>query len=182
MPVVVLTPAFIANKVQCPPGLKKIEFCDKQVRGLFIECLSAAASQPTWNHRFKDATGKTKTKRLGLVKDIALEDARRLISLAKAQLAMGVEEKSQKAEDGLTLADFMRLHYFPHAKVHKRSWGRDEQLYRRIDPKFGRQRLKAITRREVQQFQAELLAEGLSASTVNHHIQLMRHVLFLAMS
>lgn len=181
MPVVNLTPAFMASKVQCPAGKKKIEFCDSQVRGLFIECLSAAASQPTWNYRYKQ-NGKTKTRRMGALKDMDLNAARKTVTLLKAEHAVGRHAAKQEVEDGITLDRFWRDHYQPHAKVHKRSYRRDDQLYTRIAPKFGHLALKQITRLQVQQFQASLLEEGLSPATVNHHIQLMRRCLNLAMS
>jgi len=77
-----------------------------------------------------------------------------------------------------TLATFMAEHYFPHAKVHKRSHKRDDQLYRiRIAPKFGHLALSAaLNRREVEAFGRDLLAEGLSPASVDHHLKLLRRV------
>jgi integrase len=76
---------------------------------------------------------------------------------------------------------FMADHYFPHAKLHKRSWVRDDQLFRiRIKPKFGDSRLCDITRYQVQQFQNELSKSGLSPASQDHHIKLIRHALNLA--
>lgn len=181
MPVVILTPAFIASKLQCPPGQKHIEYCDKQVRGLFIDCPSAAASQPTWNYRFKE-NGKTKMRRLGRLTDITLDDARKKVALLKAEHAIGRDSLKEEVSQGITLDRFWRDHYQPHAKVHKRSYLRDDQLYTRIAPKFGQLALKQITRLQVQQFQASLLDEGLSPATVNHHVQLLRRFLNLAVS
>jgi len=119
MPVVTLTPTFIANKLQCPPGQKHIEYCDKQVRGLFIDCPSAPSSQPTWNFRYKE-NGKTTTRRLGRLADIALDDARKQVALHKAEHALGRHAAKQEVEQGITLDRFWRDHYQPHAKVHKR--------------------------------------------------------------
>lgn len=181
MPIVTLTPAFIASKLECPPGQKHIEFCDKQVRGLFIDVLSGASSQPTWNYRFK-VNGKTKTRRLGRLADIALDDVRKQVALLKAEHALGRQQQTVEAGQGITLDRFMRENYRGHAKVHKRSYVRDDQLYTRIAPKFGHLPLRQITRLQVQQFQSALLEEGLSKATVNHHIQLMRRMLNLAVS
>jgi len=84
-----------------------------------------------------------------------------------------------KAE--LTLDEFMKDHYMPHAKIHKRSHKRDDQLYRiRIKPKFGDLVLSAVNRREVQAFQNGLLNEGLAPASADHHVKLMRRVLNLA--
>ena len=90
MPIVTLTPAFLSTKLECPPGQKHIEFCDKQVRGLFIDVPSGSSSQPTWNYRFKE-NGKTKTRRLGRLADIALDDVRKQVALLKAEHALGRE-------------------------------------------------------------------------------------------
>jgi site-specific recombinase XerD len=81
----------------------------------------------------------------------------------------------------MTMDTFMADHYFPHAKLHKRSWVRDDQLFRiRIKPKFGDSRLCDITRYQVQQFQNELSKSGLSPASQDHHIKLIRHALNLA--
>ncbi len=83
----------------------------------------------------------------------------------------------------MTLDTFWTEHYLSHAKLHKRSWLRDEQLYRiRIQPKFGDKALSAINRYEVEKFQADLLEGGLSHASASHHVKLMRRMLNLAVS
>lgn len=180
MPVVALTPAFMATKLVCPPGTKHIEFCDKHVRGLFIDCASGAASQPTWNYRYKEG-GKTKMRRLGRLDEITLDDARKQVNLLKAEHALGLRTAKAESEQGLTLDRLWHDHYLAFAAEHKRSLWRDKQLYRRIAPEFGHRLLKDITRLQVQQFQRKLSAEGLSPATVNHHLVLMRRLLNLAL-
>lgn len=175
MPIVTLTPAFIAAKLECPPGQKHIEFCDKQVRGLFIDVLPGSSSQPTWNYRFKQDR-KTKTRRLGRLDDITLDDARKQVTLLKAEHAVGRHAVKQEMEQGITLGRFWTENYLPHAKEYKRSLWRDEQLYKRIAPEFGHMPMKQITRLQVQQFQRKISAEKLSPATVNHHLQLMRRL------
>ena len=77
----------------------------------------------------------------------------------------------------LTYAEFFDQHYLPHVKLHKRSWDRDEELYRlRIKAVFGGKRLNQITRHQVQSFHSALAAEGLAAATANHHLKLIRSV------
>ena len=59
--------------------------------------------------------------------------------------------------------------------MHKRSWDRDEELYRlRIKAVFGGKRLNQITRHQLQSFHSSLAAEGLAAATANHHLKLIR--------
>jgi len=81
----------------------------------------------------------------------------------------------------MTYAEFFDGHYLPHVKLHKRSWERDEELYRlRIKAAFGGKRLNQITRHHLQSFHSDLAAEGLAAATANHHIKLLRSSLNLA--
>lgn len=81
----------------------------------------------------------------------------------------------------MTLDTFWAEHYLKHAKLHKRSWQRDEQLYRiRIKPKFGEKKLTEITRYEAEKFQADLLEGGPSHASASHHVKLMRRMLSLA--
>ena len=126
---------------------------------------------------------KAGDKKLGTIKDVSMTQARKLAKQLKAEHLLAPKQtdgvQAQKAE--LTLDQFMVDHYFPHAKIHKRSHKRDDQLYRiRIKPKFGNLALSAITRRDVQAFQNGLLKEGLSPASADHHVKLMRRLLNLA--
>ncbi len=179
MATLMLTPDFIANKLQCRPGSDKDEFCDLKERGLLIECRSASASVATWYWRRRDA-GTLKRQKLGTVADLSLDEARKRVALLKAEHALGRCTAKQDLEQGITLNRFWRENYLPHAEEYKRSVWRDKQLYTRIAPQFGHMLIKEVTRLQVQQFQRKLSAEGLSPATVNHHLQLMRRLLNLA--
>ncbi len=50
----------------------------------------------------------------------------------------------------------------------------------RLKAQFGGQRLNQITRQQIQMFHTSLKNEGLSASTCNHYVKLMKHSLNLA--
>lgn len=181
MPVVTLTPAFMASGLVSLSG-KRTEWCDAEVRGLLIEVRSAANAVPTWYLRYK-VNGKTAYTRLGNVQELGLAQARKQAITLKAQHTLAPKHAVEaKAPMGtMTLDVFMRDHYFPHAAQHKRSVKRDDQLHRlRIGPKFGHLPLSAINRRDVQAFQNDLLKEGLSPATADHHVKLMRRVLNLA--
>lgn len=176
-----LTTAFITDKLKCPEGTKRFEYCDTKETGLLIEVRAAATSTPTWYWRRK-VEGKLKLNRLGTIKDLSLDDARKQVALLKAEQAVGRHVVQQQAEQGMTLDRFWTDHYQAHAKLRKRSFWRDAQLYRRIGKKFGHLLLSHITRLEVLRFQASLVAEGLSPATANQHVQLMRRFLNLAMA
>ena len=182
MPVLNFTPAFIASGLVCPADKKRIEYCDADVPGLLIECRSAVNAIPTWYLRYK-VNGKTAYTRLGNVQDLGLAQARKKAKTEKAQHTLAPKQAVEtKAPMGsMRLDEFMRDHYFPHVKVHKRSWKRDDQLYRiRIAPKFGQLALSEINRRDVQVFQNSLLKEGLSPASADHHVKLLRRLCNLA--
>ena len=185
MAIHALTQSFLATKLVCPADKKKIEICDSVVPGLFIEVRSAAGSVPTWYWRFKDHAGKTRSRSIGTLTDLALGEARKQVKLLKAQHALGQADQAPAHDpaQGITLDRFMHEHYFPHARAHKRSYKRDDQLYRlRIAARFGHLPLRQITRRDVQKFHADLPAQGLSLASANHHLQLLRRVLNVAVS
>lgn len=176
-----LTPSFIESNLVCPAGRRHEEFCDTEVPGLFIEVTAGPSANVTWNFRTKLA-GKLQTRRLGKLGEFSLADARNQVRLLKAENALGRHAVKEDAEKGMTLDRFWTEHYLPHAAEYKRSLWRDKQLYdRRIGPEFGGVRLPEIKRLQVQQFQRKLSAEGLSPATVNHHLQLMRRLLNLAL-
>ena len=81
----------------------------------------------------------------------------------------------------LTL-DELWLEYKKFAKSRKRSFARDEQLWRlRLQPEFGHLRLNQISRHQAQSFHAGLKEQGiLSASSIDHHLKLLRRMLNLA--
>lgn len=184
MPIMNFTPAFMASGLVCPPDKKKIEYSVADEPGLFVECRASDRAVPTWYLRLKNAQGTNLYKKLGTIKEVSLTQARKQVKQLKAEhmLAPKKEEVVLTARAELTLDSFMVDHYFPHAKIHKRSHKRDDQLYRiRIKPKFGDLVLSAINRRDVQAFQNGLLKEGLSPASADHHVKLLRRVLNLAM-
>jgi integrase len=185
MPVVQFTPAFIASGLVCPTGKKKIEFSVADEPGLFVECRDSVTATPVWYLRLKNAQGTNTYKKLGTVKDLSLAQARKLAKQLRAEHTIVKQSVAAPtaAPQELTLARFFDEQYLPHAKVHKRSYAKDITLYRlRIAPKFGHLPLSAINRREVQKFHNDLLSEGLSPASCNHHVVLFRRMLNLACS
>jgi len=180
--IVTFTPAFIATQLIVPAGLKKFEYRDKIVRGLTIEVRATPNSVPTWSLRDK-LDRKSTYDYLGNTMELSVSQARKNANVLKAKYALARKQGTAPAEDKIemTLDTFMADHYFPYAKIHKRSWLRDDQLYRiRIKEKFGEAKLSEITRYQVLQFQNELSEKKLSPASQDHHIKLLRRVLNLA--
>jgi site-specific recombinase XerD len=181
--IVKLTEIFIATGLHCSDGKKRVEMVDSIVPGLFIEVRAASQGQGTYYYRYKDVNAHTQTKKLGRSTDITLVEARNQAKALRAEVALGAnpraEEKARKLV--ITFDTFFNEHYLPYVKPRKRSWDRDEELYRlRIKDMFGSKRLNQVTRLQIQTFHSNLIAEGLAAATANHHIKLIRHMLNLA--
>ena len=183
MPIVKLTPAFIAHDLTCPAGKNRIEWCCVDTAGLYVEVRANNPGHGSFYYRYKDATGKTCHQKLGRTDHITLADARKQAKTLKAEIALGAdprgEAKRQKAVP--TLNAFFTDTYLPFAMPRKRSWPRDEQLFRlRIAGKFGHLRLNQLSRQAIQSFHTALLDEGLSPASADHHIKLIHRMLNLA--
>ena len=115
------------------------------------------ASSVCWAANLLLTGGKLRQKRLAQARKLATEK-----KVEYAKLAKKAPEAKPVLAD-MPLDTFMADHYFPHVKLHKRSWVRDDQLYRiRIKPKFGDTKLCDITRYQVQQFQNEFGSSSIS--------------------
>lgn len=183
MPIVNFTPAFMTTGLVVPAGKQKIEYSVADEPGLFVECRASTTAVPTWYLRLKNAKGTNVYRKLGTIKDLTLTQAKKLARQLKVEHAEALKQPASEkpALCEMTFDTFMVDHYFPHAKLHKRSWVRDDQLYRiRVKPQFGHVRLCDITRYKVQQFQNHLSTTGLSPASQDHHIKLIRHALNLA--
>ena len=183
MPIIKLTQQYINHDLQCPAGKTRIEMCDKDLPGLYVEVRATSPGQGTYYLRYKDNNSKTCHQKLGRTTDTTLAEARKQAKLLKAEITLGAdprgEEKARKTSP--TYAEFFTEHYLPHVKPRKRSWGKDEEMFRlRLNAVFGSQRLNEITRQKIQVFHTALKEEGLSASTCNHYVKLLKHSLNLA--
>ena len=167
----------------CPPGKRRIEFVDKSGLGTYLEVRASSPGVATAYIRYKDSSGRTAHQRIGSTAVLSVADIRREAKRIKAEITLGAdpraEAKARKAV--MTYAEFFDGHYLPHAKLHKRSWDRDEELFRlRIKEVFGGKRLNQISRHQLQSFHSALATEGLAAATANHHLKLIRQSLNLA--
>lgn len=181
--IVKLTESFIAHSLQCSVGKKREEMCDSLVPGLFIEVRATSSGKGTYYFRYKDDNGKTCTQKIGRTIDVTLAEARNQAKGLRADIALGANPRAEALarKAVLTFDTFFNDHYLPYVKPRKRSWDRDEELYRlRIKAMFGAKRLNQVSRLQIQNFHSGLMEEGLAAATANHHAKLIRHMLNLA--
>lgn len=186
MAVVEFTPEFMATGRVVPEGKSKFQYGVLGTKRLYLECRATPGSVDTYYVRLDGPNGLVH-KRLGTVNDLTVPQARKLAEQVKAEHRMSQRVQPKVAvvdiQEQMTLERFFHDIYMPQAKIHKRSFNKDESLFRvRIGPKFGNKLLSEISRREVQAFHHALLAEGLSPATCNHHVVLMRRFLSVAVS
>ena len=183
MPIIKLTQPFINNELHCPEGKARIEICDKDLPGLYVEVRKSSPGQGTYYLRYKDSKGKTCHQKISKTHEMTLVDARKAAKTLKSEINLGAdprgEEKAKRAV--LSYSDFFEQHYMPYVKVRKRSWKTDLGFYRlRLKDEFGDYRLNQITRQHIQTFHTRMSDEGLAAATSNHYLKLLKHSLNLA--
>ena len=180
MPIIELSQALIPN-LQVIGSAARTEWCDSVVQGLYVLVSRSGSRSFFWRTKLQ---GKTKHFPIGHASDITLAAARNLV----LQWKSGIEPPLHKTTGApteknseMTLTAFWQSYYLPHAKQRKRSWKRDEQLWRiRIEPKFGHQRLRDIQRLDIQMFHGSLVQEaGLSQATADLHAALLKRMLSL---
>ncbi len=183
MPIIKLTQPFINNELHCPEGKARIECCDEDFPGLYVEVRKSSPGQGTYYLRYKDSKGKTCHQKISKTHEMTLVDARKAAKTLKSEINLGAdprgEEKAKRAV--LNYSDFFEQHYMPYVKVRKRSWKTDLGFHRlRLKAEFGDLRLNQITRQHIQTFHTRLSNEGLAAATSNHYLKLLKHSLNLA--
>jgi integrase len=174
---------FISQNLFCPAGKTRIEVCDRDLPGLYVEVRATNQGQGTWYLRFKDRAGKTCHQKLGRTTDLSLAEARKKAKALKAEIALGAdprgEEKARK--EVVTLTELYTQFYAPFVKPRKRSWKRDEELYRlRLQKPFGDRQISTLKRQEIAAWHTSLLGESLRPATVDHALKLLKHMLFVA--
>ena len=183
MPILQLTQAKVNDLPKCPDDKSRIELCDTVVKGLYVEVRATSPGIGTYYLRYKNDNGKTCHQKLGSTTEVKLTDAKERALQLKAEIRMGKDPKEEtlKRKSIPTFTDFFEGKYLPNAKQHKRTWRNDEQMYKtHLKGEFGHLKLTAIKREVVQSFHSGLKQEGLTGSTCDHYLKLMRHCLNLA--
>ena len=176
MPVQNLTTTFIATLEHNPPPAKRMEYCDTELTGFFLEY--RGNGKGTYYFRYRDGNKKTRLVRLGKLTEIPLADAR-----TKAhQLRRQVDAGENPQQDGTpyevpTLRTFVSDRYLPYVKEYKRSWDTDETNLRlHLLPVFGDKKMDRITRGEVTALHQHLKQQGYAAGTCNRILVLLKFV------
>jgi len=175
-----LTNHFIKNQLTCPDDKKQIEYCDNEMPGLYCLVTRTTPGQGGFFLRYKNDAGKTCHEKIGRTTDISLADARAKAKTLKAEIVLGSDPRAAEKERNAVISyrDFMAQYYFPHIATRKKSFKKDEQLYRtHLEDEFGSIKLSRISRLAAEQFYGKLQISGLAVATCNHYIKLLRHSL-----
>ncbi|MCO6434177.1 site-specific integrase [Nitrosomonas nitrosa] len=180
MTIIKLNQQFINNNLRCPEGKSRIAYYHSDLKSFYLEVRATSPGQGTFYYQYRDQSVKTRHQKLGRTTEITLSEALKQAKILKAEIALGRNPTKQVV---MSYTEFFEQHYLPYVKLRKRSWNRDEELYRlRIRHVFGNKYLDQITRQQIQAFHTALKAAGLAASTCNHHVKLLKYSLNLAIS
>ncbi len=178
MPVLQLSPQFLKT-LTVEPGKSRTEWCDSDVKGLYVEARATSPGIGTFYLRYKEEGGTTRHLRLGNTDDLSLSMARKLAADKKAEIRQGANPSlARKQEKQIpTLKQFVDEQYAPYCKVRKRSWHTDELRFnQRLFPAFADIRLDRITTKQLIDFHSDLReVHKLAPATADHFIKLLRH-------
>jgi len=152
MPKITLTQALVDN-LTCSATKSKEDYFDTKTTGLLVQVLNSG--RKTFYIRYQNERKKTVQKKLVSASLIKLAEARELAVKYLAQIAMGEDSFSAKAElkKVPTVYDFITNSYLPFVKTYKRSWGTDVSLIKNhIMPNFGKMYMDEVSKRDVIQF------------------------------
>jgi integrase len=173
--------------VRCPDDKKKIELVHTaaDTRGWYLECARGLPGQGIHRFRYKSpSTGKTKHIRIGSTKEVSLLDAMTKAREYRARLDAGLEPVVE--ENPLptmpTFREFFFQTYITIVRERKRSWKRDEEIFRLRLGDIADMRLDQITKLDLMKLHNKLKASGLAAATSNHGLKVARQALGLAVS
>ncbi|CAE6505986.1 Site-specific recombinase XerD [Nitrosomonas nitrosa] len=182
MPIVKLSESFVRNNLQCPEGNSRIEYCDQDTPGLYIEVRATSPKEGTIYLRYKDISGITRHQKIARTTEITLAEARRQAKTLKAEIALGknLKEEGKPKQSELTYEQFFEHHYVPHKSPHKRSISDDIRIFRlKIQPTLGHKLLHQITRIEIQALLTSY-RQTMAPASCNHILKVIKHSLNLA--
>ncbi len=157
------------KKVQRFPGVEYYESDRRKFKGKPDRCFYI---------RYRDHRGKLVRERIGWESEgVTAAYAFQLRNERLRDIRLGDEviPLQKKRKLLLTLRDFFTGHYLPWAKENKKSWERDEQLFRQwIEPVLGDRPLKEISPLDVERVKKEMKDAGKAPRTVQYALAVLR--------
>src|SRR5689334_10399770 len=88
-----LTQDIIAQGLRCPPPHRRIELCDTELPGLYIEVRATSPGEGTYYLRYKDTAGKTCHQKIGRTTNTNLVEARKKARTLRAEIQLGADPR-----------------------------------------------------------------------------------------
>lgn len=168
-----------------PPDMtaRGIEFSDAEVVGLKLAL--GASGHKSFGYRYK-RDGQSRYITIGRFPDTSLAQARERARAYRAAVDRGDDPRAEieRRRETPSFQSFVEAQYLPWAEKSKRSVENDRSKFQHhLLPRFGRQRLDHITRRDVETYLLDLrtkpgqtTGKPLSAATINRHLTLLSAV------
>lgn len=178
MPVVKLTQELLdSGELQCPPSKPRIEYCDKELPGLYV-LVSSRSDIRSFFLRWKDSNGKTCHTRIARTTEIDLKEARERAKKLKAKITLGMDPKATEKtkRTAITLDKAVQDYVWPYLRPRLRTAQKYEDMYNlRISRLYGSTPITDIRKEHMLSLHTALVRdEGLSPSTANRYLAMLR--------
>ncbi len=154
-------------------GKRRVRVHDDVCTGFSVEFTPTRA---TFRFRYFDVRHRERTLTLGRYGDVTVAQARRRAEELRAMVALGGDPAAERDRQRAipTVTEFLDERLMPHVREHLRGAVTYEAFARRLKHVLGRRHLDEVAPRDIDVFRNGLLAEGLSAATVNRHLAFAR--------
>lgn len=153
-----LTKSYI-EALPLPAQGKRKYYHDGKVRGLAI-CITGSGSK-TW-YLYRWVLGKPQQVRIGEYPGLSIEQARKRAEELNARIAQGEDpaDNARRRKAEWTFGELFDWYMETHAKVRKRSWVKDEYLYKRHLTGLARTPISKISRGRLREIHAAIGKEN----------------------
>lgn len=134
---------------------RKDYYYDEREKGLMMAVTSTGTKS---FYLYKRIDGRPERLLLGRFPDISIENARKLSTSAKGQIATGANPQKDKraVRDEMTFAALFADYMEKYSKVHKRSWKYDEREVNKFLSHWLRRKISSFDRAEVERLHAKV--------------------------
>ena len=180
-----LSPHNLDDYLVVPSGKKRIEVSDLSgPPGFFLEIRATSPGEGTYWCRYRrKSDNRMMYCRIARTTELGLIAARKRAMQIRGEVAGGEDPRGEEIakRNVMSYEQYMTDCYFPHTRVRKKSWKRDDGLWRvHVREALGKKRLTDITRHDVVKLQTAMVEKGLAPASANHGVRFVRASLGLA--
>lgn len=171
----------LARLAYCQEGKKRTDYFDAAISGFVLEVSSSG--KRTYGLRYRDDHGRQRQRSIGCASVLTADQARKMATKLKAQIAMGGNPADdKKAKRAVPTVAELSVQYLEHVHTYKRSPDIDARYFKHhILPRFGRMRLDEVTQNDVTSWlSAKVKDDGYAPATVNRLQVILSYMFKLA--